>query len=265
MVSREEFLERGFVVERGFFSPDEMVGLCDELRTARPRTAREDWLTKGRMIFRSNLFFHDSRLRAFISQQRLIDLVTIIAGGDLWVRWDQAVNKLPGGTEFPWHQDNAYNRLLVPHFQLWIAATPIRRENGGLWLDPGSHRHGLLPHRFMGREAVYQGTPVRPECVEAEAGDVILFSSLLLHYTSQNSSTRERWAYVVEYMSLGDFDPYISPPYFVVARDGSPKPHFTRLLPGRLSLRNQLTYLLPRLGFAGGRALAAARRLVAPP
>jgi ectoine hydroxylase-related dioxygenase (phytanoyl-CoA dioxygenase family) len=250
MNHRDEFRERGFVVARGFFSAPEMQDLGRQLSAAPPRTAGDDWLTNGNMIFRSNLFFRSPALQRFVSQPRLVEFLAPIVGPDFWVRWDQAVNKLPGGDEFPWHQDNAYNRLIAPHYQLWIAVTPIRRENGGLWLAPGSHRAGLLPHRFEGRQAVHLGDVVEPLLVEAEAGDVILFSSLTLHYTSPNVSDRERWAYVVEYLPLDDFDPYISPPYFVVARNGRSQPRFVRVFRGRVSARNQLRYLLPRLRHA---------------
>jgi hypothetical protein len=259
---REEFLERGYVVARGFFSAAEMEELREELSAARPRTEGEHCLTSGNMVFRGNLYFHSPRLQSFVSQARLVEFLSPIVGPDFWVRWDQAVHKLPGGAEFPWHQDNAYNRLLVPHYQLWIAATPIRRDNGGLWLDPGSHRRGFLPHRYAGHFAVYQGEPENPVLLEAEAGDVILFSSLLLHYTSPNVSNRPRWAYVVEYVPLDDFDPYVSPPYFVVARDGRPSPQFVRMFRGRLRMHNQLMYLLPRLGVTGARFGAAAQRLL---
>ncbi len=259
---RDEFLERGYVVARGFFSADEMAVLRADLAAARPRAAGEDWLTSGKMVFRSNLYFHSARLQAFVSQARLVDFLTPVIGPDFWVRWDQVVNKLPGGVEFPWHQDNAYNRLLVPHFQLWVAATAIGRENGGLWFDPGSHSRGLLPHRFVGHSAVYEGVPENPVLVEAQAGDVIQVSSLLLHYTSPNVSDQDRCAYVIEYVPLDDFDPYLSPPYFVVAREGRSRPQFVHFFRGRLRPRNQSKYLLPRLGVAGARLWSATRRLL---
>jgi ectoine hydroxylase-related dioxygenase (phytanoyl-CoA dioxygenase family) len=239
-----------------------MEDLRAELAGARSRETGDGWLTRGNMIFRTNLFFHSSKLQSFISQEKIVELLRPLIGADFWVRWDQAVAKQPGGVEFPWHQDNAYNRLATSHFQLWVAVTSIRRENGALWLDPGSHRRGRLPHRFVGRDAVYDGQPENPVLVEAEAGDVIVFSSLLLHRTSPNHSEEERWAYVVEYMPLDDFDPYLTPPYFVAARDGRPAPHFVRLFRGRLRLRNQIAYLLPRLSYAGARAVAAAKRLL---
>jgi hypothetical protein len=56
--------------------------------------------------------------------------------------------------------------------------------------------------------------------IEANEGDVILFSSLLLHKTYENTTEKSRWAYVGEMLKLGDYDPTSKPPYFVVAKDG---------------------------------------------
>ena len=75
MDRRSEFLARGFIVERGFFSKSEMVALCNELRSARPRRGGEDRLTVGRMIFRTNLYFHSAALQDFISQRRVVDFL----------------------------------------------------------------------------------------------------------------------------------------------------------------------------------------------
>jgi hypothetical protein len=62
--------------------------------------------------------------------------------------------------------------------------------------------------------------------VEADVGDVIVFSSLLLHKTYENTTASSRWAYVAEILKLGDYDPTIRPPYYVFARDGRPAGEF---------------------------------------
>jgi hypothetical protein len=87
----------------------------------------------------------------------------------------------------------------------------------------------------------------RPQSIEANPGDVIVFSSLMMHHTPPNRSPRRRWAYVAEYMLMNQYDPFIKPPYFVAARNGNPSPRFVQRAPGARSLRNQLVYLVPRL------------------
>jgi hypothetical protein len=85
--------------------------------------------------------------------------------------------------------------------------------------------------------------PEHPRSIPAKQGDVILFSSWLLHYTTPNASGTDRWAYVVEYMSLDDYDPLVGAPYFVVAEGGVPTPRFVESYRGRASMRNRLRYL----------------------
>jgi ectoine hydroxylase-related dioxygenase (phytanoyl-CoA dioxygenase family) len=204
-----------------------------------------DPLDRAGLTFHSNAFRSSPWIRDFLAQPRLVSLIGEIGGPNLWVRWDQAVVKAPGGTEFPWHQDNAYNRLRVEHFQLWVAITSGTSENGGLWLQPRSHRRGLLPHVARGTHMVYEGPHAEAIPIEAEPGDVVLFSSLMLHRTLANQSRDEhRWAYVAEYIKLEDWDPWVDAPYFVVARDGHPAPALVHWFQGRVRPVNRLRYLL---------------------
>ena len=112
-----------------------------------------------------------------------------------------------------------------PHFEIWIALTEMRKNNGGLWVVPGSHKVRQR-HRFINSHMVavdsdrYDAVDSGKVFIEADAGDVVIFSSLLLHKTYENTTERARWSYVAEVMKLGDFDPTIKPPYFVLARDG---------------------------------------------
>jgi hypothetical protein len=244
---RDEFRNQGYTIAKGFFGKQEMEKLIHDIKTADPKQDGPSGLNKGQLKFYSNIFFKSKSLQAFISQPRLVDFLKEVIGPGIWVRWDQAVAKFPGSGEFPWHQDNAYNFLKDEHFQLWIALSKMNHERGGLWLKPGSHKHGALPHATVGTHMAYQGPTNDAICVEAEAGDVVLFSSMMLHYTSPNVSQFDRWAYVVEYMSLEHFDPFIKPPYFVIARDGEPHAEFVNSHPARLRLSNQMKYLIPRV------------------
>lgn len=129
-------------------------------------------------------------------------------------------------------------------------------------MAPGSHRTPL-PHRRVGSHVAWDGEPESPQLIEAEAGDVVLFSSFLLHRTQPNVSNERRWAYVIEYMSTAHFDPYVDSPYLMVARHGRPHLEYRRFYRGRLDPRNQLKYLVPRLAPALRSKLhAGARRLV---
>lgn len=251
---KQEFSDEGFTIHRGFFSRQEVAELLAEIQRAETLEPGSSRLDKGGLTFKHNLFHRSPYLQAFISQKKVVDLLKEIIGPDIWVRWDQAVAKLPRAPEFPWHQDNGYNGLKQGHFQFWVAITEITAETGLLWFQPGSHKCGVMPHQPTGSHALCIGNPEQAVSIEADPGDVVLFSSLMLHRTSPNVSSGPRWAYVVEYMSLDQFDPYIKPPYFVVARGGKPCPRFVSFYRGRLNPRNQMMYLIPRLGLKFPRA-----------
>ncbi len=254
MGDRQQFLNEGFVMRRAFFGPEEVARLHEEIRTCRPRYPSR--LDKKGLTFRQHLYFHSPFLQSFICQKKVVDLLKQFAGPSFWVRKDQAVLKAPGGVEFPWHQDNGYNGLKDPYFQFWVAITEMKPANGGLWVIPGSHRRGLLPHRLEDTHAVWTGgddAKEKPVHIDAKPGDMLVFSSLLLHRTGPNHTHTDRVAYVVEFMSANDYDPYVRPPYFMIAEKGRPSPRFVRFYPGNLSPANQAKYGLPRLQKGAGK------------
>jgi ectoine hydroxylase-related dioxygenase (phytanoyl-CoA dioxygenase family) len=241
-----EFQDQGFTMVRGFFSPDELGSIRAAIQETDQQT--RDPLTSGGMIFNAQIYRYSTAMQQFLAQQKIIDFLEPIAGGDLWVRWDQAVTKHPGAGVFRWHQDNGYNQLLTQHYQVWIALTESRNQNGALWLAPGSHKRGRLPHRRVENRQVECTADIgETTCIDAQIGDLILFSSLMLHRTGPNEADTSRLAFVAEYMPLQDYDYYLEGPYFVVAENGSSSPRFVDRQPGAASLRNQLMYWRPTL------------------
>jgi len=262
MSAAQEFQEQGFTVASGFFSQADAATLLAEVERWMSHEVTHDRLTEGGLIFTGNVFKNSPVVQAFLAQQRLIDFLKPIAGGDLWVRHDQAVSKRPGAGEFRWHQDNGYNQLRTQHFQVWIALTETRNQNGALWLAPGSHKRGLLPHTLVSGAQIEVQAPVgEPLCIDATVGDMIVFSSLMLHRTGPNEADSTRVAYVAEYMPMTDYDYRVAGPYFVAATGGKSDPHFVRFPPGGMSLKNQLLYLRPRIGSLIGRVRRPLRTL----
>ena len=247
-----EFRQQGFTVIRGFFTRDVAAQLLAEVQ----RCAREDvaaaqaaGLTDNGIVYTGRIFLRSALFRQVLSSQPLVDFIKAVAGtGDLWITMDQAVTKNPNAGVFRWHQDNGYTGFKTEHFQLWIALTETRLENGALQLAPGSHNRGRLRHKYIANGQVEVQEDVGPTVrVDATAGDIILFSSLMLHATAPNVADAPRVAYVAEYMPLAHFAPGIAPPHFVVARDGRSDAQFLPRQPGAMVLRNQLMYAGPRL------------------
>lgn len=239
---RAEFDEQGFVVLRGFFSREEVRALEEEVRHARPR--KPSLLNERGLLFRQYLHHNSPFIQEFVSQPKIVELVSLFAGKDFWLRKDQAVFKMPGGVEFPWHQDNGYNGIQDAYVQLWVPLTKMNPDNGGLFLIPRSHKKGILPHVHVGGHVTWRGDDSKEVALVAEPGDLALFSSLLLHRTRPNRTDHERIAYIAEIMSCKHFDPEAKPPFFQLARGGRPQPRFVSTYEGR-NLRNVVRYLGP--------------------
>lgn len=214
---KETFEQDGYVMIKNFFSQEEIDDLIAEIQATCAAHQSVDKLNVGKLTFNSLIMHKSPRLRAFIAQPKVVDLLTQLMGPNIWARWDQAVEKGPGAVTFPWHQDNSYSKLKDPHYQLWISLTKMTKDNGGIWILPGSH-HKILPHTLEGGHQAYHGNTDGAEFISAEIGDIVLFSSLTLHATTPNITNESRWAYVVEYMKMAHIDPYVDEPRLVIAK-----------------------------------------------
>ncbi len=240
------FNQNGFVLIKHFFTPEEIATLIADIKETAGQKSDDDVLDVGNLKFHALLMHRSEKLRQFISQPKVVDFLTHFMGPDIWVRWDQAVEKRPGAGTFPWHQDNSYSGLIDAHFQFWVSLTKMTKDNGGIWLIPGSHKKNLK-HRIDGRHTVYEVNGEEEHFVSAEIGDIVLFSSKMLHSTTPNITQESRWAYVVEYMKGADVDPFIEPPHLMIAKNGKPAMQYVNELPAAKKWGNQLKYLTEHL------------------
>ena len=186
---------------------------CPEIPPAAPGTA-------DREVLESLLCIHHPEalspvVRANLAHPDLVSVLARIVGAHL-PEWDGAVNcmqsmlfvKPPGKPGQAWHQDEMYiptrDRSLCG---AWIAIDEATRENGCLWVIPGSHRRGYLwPTRSPADLDEFDGSP---EChgfdntaavpVEVGPGSVVFFNGYLLHRSLRNRSAIYRRALVHHY------------------------------------------------------------------
>ncbi len=243
---RQRSKQDGYVLIKNFFTEDEIVKLIADIKETSDTKTEADILDVGNLQFHALLMHKSEKLRDFISQPKIVEFLTTFMGPDIWVRWDQAVEKRPGAGTFPWHTDNSYSGLIDPHFQFWISLTKMTKENGGIWLMPGTHKK-KINHTINGNHTVAQIDGVEDTFIDAEIGDIVLFSSKLLHATTPNTTDHSRWAYVVEYMKADHIDPFIKPPYLMIAKDGKPALSYVGALPSEKKLINKLKYLKANL------------------
>jgi ectoine hydroxylase-related dioxygenase (phytanoyl-CoA dioxygenase family) len=233
---KKEFERQGYIVCKGFFSQDEMDILWENIKASDTKETTFGF-DRNRFQYHVNMLHRNSKIQALISQPKVVDLLSPLIGKNIWVRWNQAISKDPGAEMMPWHQDNRYSQLKHAYYQLWIPLTKMTSENGTLCLQPGSYCFDkqVFLHNFSEGFYAYNGNPEQPVYIEAEPGDIVVFSSYLLHCTAPNLTQKSRWAYIVECLPFEHFDPTISPPYFIISRDGKSHPAFVHFYLHRLN------------------------------
>jgi hypothetical protein len=159
----------------------------------------------GVFPYRAMLNFRSPELAGFILHPALLEVAVQVLGPDVRFWWDQGINKAPGsGSRIAWHQDNGYQHGRTQEFlTCWLALDDSELANGGLQVVPGSQRGGLLEHEWQGVHAVIPDgrfDAERAVPLDARAGDLLVFSSLLVHQTVGNrTAARNRRAWVVQY------------------------------------------------------------------
>lgn len=118
--------------------------------------------------------------------------------------------KEPGAPGQAAHQDYHYIRD-EPKTMIaaWVAMERTDEENGCLWVIPGSHRLGLLPHGKVKNVEEHEPWTDETEGVDLsqevpvilEKGDILFFHELLIHSSTRNRS-KDRWrrSYVCHYI-----------------------------------------------------------------
>lgn len=212
---RQSMETDGFIVLERVFSEVDMAAVTAQIEALqarheeaiRAKGGTEGISRAGEITFTSHLAEQDLALLAFCRRPELAQLGTALLGPDVDLYWNQAVFKMPEGEkEFPWHQDDGYTPVSPsPYLTLWIALNEATVENGCVWVRPGSHQAGRVPH---------ESTPIGLSChpldhpdqgipVPVPAGSVVVFWSLTMHKSGANVSQGHRKAYIVQLCQAG--------------------------------------------------------------
>jgi hypothetical protein len=155
----------------------------------------------------------ESSLDALIDDPRIWQPVTRLIDSDSLSLFSDKLNvKRPGGAPFPWHQDGPYWAFGAEQLEKIVSVAvyldAATRENGCLWVIPGSHRHGVLKgledRGVLG--ALYTDIDsLEGEAVPLEApeGSVVWFHRDLVHGSQVNRSASSRRVYVIAYQPSG--------------------------------------------------------------
>jgi ectoine hydroxylase-related dioxygenase (phytanoyl-CoA dioxygenase family) len=220
--ARADFDRDGFVIVRGLLDlpavrlvRDEFEALAHAARTMRGTRDLDGSRfvigrrTDGRSCIRRVVWCGGARpeLLAIGRSAAIVDLAgELLRRDDLVHLINQAHFKEPGdGVDFPWHQDSHHRRCGT---ELWtdldgrgsfveivVAVDPMTETNGGLYVLPGSHRRGHLPHDLS--TGALSANIIDTTCavpVELQPGDAVAFGPYLVHGSRANRSHAPRRA-----------------------------------------------------------------------
>jgi len=178
-------------------------------------TVKWEW-AEGSAEVRSMEPFHhlDARIDRLIDDPRLWQpLLGLLECDGLSLFTDKLNFKRPQGSPFPWHQDTPYWAFGCEHtdqlVSLQLYLDDANKENGCLWVIPGSNRHGALPvyedRGVLGRlytdlDGADLGTP---QPLEAPAGSILYFDGNVVHGSQTNRTQSSRRAIVLTYQPAG--------------------------------------------------------------
>lgn len=208
--------EDGFLIKRGFFSPEEtnllyqlsiddtVIGNSMDFNDqSGNRTRLTLWFTPG-----------DNSFGLMSRSERMVNAVANLLGdkGEVCHFHSKVMQKEPKvGGAWEWHQDYGYwykNGFLFPEamISVMVALTEATKENGCLQVLKGSHKLQRFEHNFAGEQ---QGADMdfvaaaekiaELVYVELQPGDVLFFHSNILHRSAANTSDKSRWSIISAY------------------------------------------------------------------
>ena len=147
--------------------------------------------------------------RSFATRADLLEaVVSLIGTNALSCFLSQFIFKNPGAWGQPCHQDSFYFPFtpMRPVVGVWLACTDATLDNGCLWVVPGSHRESIhehvpdqRPNANVGYVEIVDHDLTSAVPVEMTTGDLLLFDSYLMHFSTDNRSSRPRAAMVYHY------------------------------------------------------------------
>jgi phytanoyl-CoA hydroxylase len=161
-----------------------------------------------RLLHCHNVQFQSAALGRVMFDSRLVDAVADLIGPNIQLHHNKLFIKPPErGSPFPMHQDHPF----FPHERHTMLAAIIHFDDaplakGCVRVVPGSHKQGPLEHIAEGSFHLSpQEYPVEQALpLEAEAGDVLIFSYLTIHGSGVNTSDEARTTLLVQMRAPDD-------------------------------------------------------------
>ena len=101
----------------------------------------------------------------------------------------------------PPHQDWSSMESSMDSVVVWVPLIDVNKENGSIIIYPGTHKLGPLPFNSTGGFAEVEriGDSIQPSF---EIGDIVIFSTLLVHESGDITNDEIRWSCHFRYTNM---------------------------------------------------------------
>lgn len=217
----EHYHEQGYIRLKGVFTRDEAAGFRREAHELMDRLTRHqaidatwgsarlmDERAQTKLLHCHNVQFQSAVFTRLLVDPRLVDPVADLIGPNVQLHHTKMFIKPPEkGSPFPMHQDYPF----FPHTRHTMLAAIIHFDDaplakGCVRVVPGSHRQGPIEHLAEGGHHLpLDQYPLESSMpVEAQAGDVLIFSYLTIHGSGVNTSDEARTTLLVQMRAPDD-------------------------------------------------------------
>ncbi|MCB9435088.1 MAG: phytanoyl-CoA dioxygenase family protein [Ardenticatenaceae bacterium] len=227
--------EQGYLVVENALTPDELAemrrettAVCAGERGTDIRNYEPPPLgaTEQEILQRYLCIHFPHKLSAvmhkYLAHPTIVDVATQVIGPNVKCMQSMLFIKAAGKPGQAWHQDEEFiptrDRTLLGG---WIALDDANITNGGLWVIPGSHKHGIIWPQQVQNDPRFDctvetwGFPYKDEDaipVEVKAGAIVFFNGYLLHRSLPNfAQSGYRRVLVNHYMSAESLLPWHKP------------------------------------------------------
>lgn len=209
------FRENGYFLWKKGMSSDIIDAFNRHIFDIRNQQPMPDWAacdeTKKYALRLFNPHKHDSFSRQIMKHSLVRGALAQLMGNEAVCVQSMYFYKEPGSPGQASHQDYYYIKNdPMTMIAAWTAMEElVDEENGCLWVIPGTHKLGLLPHGAVKNLEEHEHWTEETEGIDTsnqipvimEKGDILFFSELLIHSSNKNrSQNRWRRSYVCHYI-----------------------------------------------------------------
>lgn len=209
------FQEQGYVLIRKGCSSDLVDAFNRHIHEIRSQEEMPEWAAcEASKRFSVRLFNphkHDGFSRQLMKLPIIRGALAQLMGREAVCVQSMYFYKEPGSPGQASHQDYYYIKNdPMTMIAAWTAMEDrVDEENGCLYVMPGTHKLGLLPHGAVKNLEEHEHWTEETEGIDTsrqipvvmEKGDILFFSELLIHSSNKNRS-KDRWrrSYVCHYI-----------------------------------------------------------------